>query len=86
MDKNEHNVKKLLIFTMLVPFAPDDIVCLVAGITDISLKEFMKIVLLLKFWSVATYSYLMLYLFQLFGNYNKRQQNQRWFCCLFSLD
>ena len=37
---------------MLVPFAPDDIVCLVAGITDISLKEFMKIVLLLKFWSV----------------------------------
>ncbi|MDN6544217.1 MAG: TVP38/TMEM64 family protein, partial [Enterococcaceae bacterium] len=33
----------------------------------ISLKEFMKIVLLLKFWSVATYSYLMLYLFQLFG-------------------
>ena len=51
---------------MLVPFAPDDIVCLVAGITDISLK-FMKIVLLLKFWSVATYSYLMLYLFQLFG-------------------
>ncbi|EHB5085085.1 TVP38/TMEM64 family protein, partial [Enterococcus faecalis] len=24
-------------------------------------------VLLLKFWSVATYSYLMLYLFQLFG-------------------
>ncbi|MEM5038882.1 TVP38/TMEM64 family protein, partial [Enterococcus faecalis] len=67
LDKNEHNVKKLLIFTMLVPFAPDDIVCLVAGITDISLKEFMKIVLLLKFWSVATYSYLMLYLFQLFG-------------------
>ena len=57
----------LVIFTMLVPFAPDDIVCLVAGITDISLKEFMKIVLLLKFWSVATYSYLMLYLFQLFG-------------------
>jgi uncharacterized membrane protein YdjX (TVP38/TMEM64 family) len=54
--------------------SPDDIVCLVAGITDISLKEFMKIVLLLKFWSVATYSYLMLYLFQLFG---------RWFCCLF---
>ncbi|MGH2123209.1 TVP38/TMEM64 family protein, partial [Enterococcus faecalis] len=43
LDKNEHNVKKLLIFTMLVPFAPDDIVCLVAVITDISLKEFMKI-------------------------------------------
>ncbi|MGC3772903.1 TVP38/TMEM64 family protein, partial [Enterococcus faecalis] len=27
---------------------------LVAGISDISLKEFMKIVLLLKYWSVAT--------------------------------
>ena len=71
---------------MLVPFAPDDIVCLVAGITDISLKEFMKIVLLLKFWSVATYSYLMLYLFQLFGNYNKDNKTNVWFCCLFRLN
>ena len=85
MDKNEHNVKKLLIFTMLVPFAPDDIVCLVAGITDISLKEFMKIVLLLKFWSVATYSYLMLYLFQLFGNYKKDNKTNVGFV-VFSLD
>jgi uncharacterized membrane protein YdjX (TVP38/TMEM64 family) len=67
LQKNEGNVKKLLIWTMLVPFAPDDIVCLVAGITDISLKEFTKIVFLLKLWSVATYSYLMLYLFEVFG-------------------
>lgn len=67
LQKNEHNVKKLLIWTMLVPFAPDDIVCLVAGLTDLSFKEFMKIVLLLKLWSVATYSYLMLYLFQALG-------------------
>ena len=36
---------------MLVPFAPDDIVCLVE--LRYFFKEFMKIVLLLKFWSVA---------------------------------
>ena len=65
-----NTMSKALNLYYVSPFAPDDIVCLV-GITDISLKEFMKIVLLLKFWSVATYSYLMLYLFQLFGNYNK---------------
>ncbi|MGK0550947.1 TVP38/TMEM64 family protein [Enterococcus faecalis] len=67
LQKNEHHIKKLLTVTMLVPFAPDDVVCLIAGITDISFKEFMKIVLLLKFWSVATYSYLMLYLFEVVG-------------------
>lgn len=63
LDKNEYNVKKFLIFIMLVFFVLDDIVCLVVGIIDIFLKEFMKIVFLLKFWFVVIYSYLMLYLF-----------------------
>ncbi len=49
---------------MLIPFAPDDLVCLVAGLTKISFKEYIQIVLLLKPWSVGAYSLIMLYLFQ----------------------
>ena len=63
LDKNEHNVKKLLIFTMLVPFAPDDIVCLVAG----GYLQLLNVVFVSIIWQIIT----------------KRQQNQRWFCCLF---
>lgn len=58
------NVKRMLILTMLIPFAPDDIVCLVAGMTTISLKDFLKIILLLKPWSIGVYSFIMVYLFE----------------------
>ena len=61
-DKTQ-NIKKVLIVTMLLPFAPDDLICLVAGLTKLTFKEYMQIVILLKPWSVAIYSMIMLYLF-----------------------
>lgn len=44
---DEKKIQKLLIWTLLIPFAPDDIVCLVAGMTDISFTKFLRIILLL---------------------------------------
>ena len=63
IDRPPEGIRKLLIATLLIPFAPDDLVCLVAGLTNFPFKEYMKILLLLKFWSVATYSFVLLYLF-----------------------
>ncbi|EMF0384632.1 TVP38/TMEM64 family protein [Enterococcus hirae] len=64
LTQKTKDIKKVLCLTMLIPFAPDDLVCLVAGLTKISFKEYIQIVLLLKPWSVGVYSLIMLYLFQ----------------------
>ncbi|KMT30664.1 hypothetical protein MEPL8_1c01560 [Melissococcus plutonius] len=61
LEQQGRNIKRLLIVTMLILFAPDDLVCLIAGLTNISLKEYTKIILLLKIWSVTTYSYIIFY-------------------------
>lgn len=55
-------IQRLLVITMLVPFAPDDLVCLVAGMTTITFRSFLQILLLLKPWSIGVYSFIMLYL------------------------
>ena len=64
LTQKTKDIKKVLCLTMLIPFAPDDLVCLVAGLTKISFKEYIQIVLLLKPSSVGAYSLIMLYLFQ----------------------
>ena len=64
LTQKTKDIKKVLCLTMVIPFAPDDLVCLVAGLTKISFKEYIQIVLLLKPWSVGAYSLIMLYLFQ----------------------
>ncbi|GGC88411.1 MULTISPECIES: TVP38/TMEM64 family protein [Enterococcus] len=66
VDRPQKGIKKLMILTLLVPFAPDDLVCLVAGLTELPFKEYMKILLIFKFWSVATYGYAILFLFNRF--------------------
>lgn len=66
LDRPKQGIKKLLIITLLVPFAPDDLVCLVAGLTDFPFKEYSKILLLLKLWSVGTYSFAILFIFEKF--------------------
>ena len=57
------DIKKVLVVTLLLPFAPDDLICLVAGLTKLSFREFMQIVIFLKPWSVGVYSMIMLFLF-----------------------
>lgn len=48
-DRPPDGIRRLLITRLLIPFAPDDLVCLVAGLTDFLFKEDMKILLLLNF-------------------------------------
>ena len=45
LTQKTKDIKKVLCLTMLIPFAPDDLVCLVAGLTKISFKEYIQIVL-----------------------------------------
>lgn len=41
---------------ILFPMAPDDILCLIAGLTPMTIKKFITIILSCKPWSIAVYS------------------------------
>ena len=47
---------KLFAIAMFVPCAPDDLLCFLAGLTPMSLKKFIFIILTCKPWSIAAYS------------------------------
>ncbi|MBO0482806.1 TVP38/TMEM64 family protein [Candidatus Enterococcus courvalinii] len=64
LTTHTQNIRRFLIWTLILPFAPDDLVCLVAGLTKMSFREYMRIILILKPWSVGVYGLLMLYLFR----------------------
>lgn len=64
LTTHTQNIRRFLIWTLILPFAPDDLVCLVAGLTKMSFREYMRIILILKPWSVGIYGLLMLYLFR----------------------
>lgn len=62
--KGDRHIEKILIVTLLIPFAPDDISCYAAGLTKLSFSKFLVILLTLKPISVAGYSYFMLFILQ----------------------
>jgi len=51
-----HKFDVFFALAILLPAAPDDILCLIAGLTPMSLKRFMMIILTCKPWSIAVYS------------------------------
>ena len=61
LQDHTQDIKKLLIVCFIFPFLPDDLTCLVAGMTDLSFREYLKIVLIFKIWSVASYGYFCLF-------------------------
>lgn len=62
LNRSKKGIKKVLISTLLIPFAPDDLVCLAAGLVEFPFKDYLKILFLFKFWSITTYGFVMLYL------------------------
>lgn len=61
---NKHTVW-MLIIAFLMPFGPDDLACLASGFTKISLKDYIKTIILLKPISVGIHCYLLLDVFKM---------------------
>jgi uncharacterized membrane protein YdjX (TVP38/TMEM64 family) len=61
--KHKKGIRRLLIISFIVPFMPDDIICLVAGMSPMSFREYLGIIAILKPWSLATYGFLIIYIF-----------------------
>ena len=57
---------KLFALAILLPCAPDDILCYLAGLTPMSYMKYILIILLCKPWSILVYSMSLHSIFQFF--------------------
>lgn len=64
LDENQRKFQRLFAAAILLPFFPDDALCLVAGLTQMRWSGFL-LILLLKLPSVACYSLAYLGIFQI---------------------
>lgn len=53
---NDKSYEKFLFWSILLPLFPDDLICYISGLTDISIKKFSYIILLCKGPSIIIYS------------------------------
>lgn len=58
---NQSRFEKLFALAIFFPVAPDDALCLMAGLTNISVKKFTLIILLAKPMSIFLYSMALIY-------------------------
>ena len=58
---NQNRFEKLFALVIFLPVAPDDALCLMAGLTNISVKKYTWIILLAKPLSIFLYSMALIY-------------------------
>lgn len=58
---NQNRFEKLFALAIFLPVAPDDALCLMAGLTNISVKRYTLIILIAKPLSIFLYSMAMIY-------------------------
>lgn len=64
LDKDEQRFHKWFTICIFMPLAPDDLLCYLAGMTKMTFKKFIVIILLGKPLAVAMYSLLLAYGFR----------------------
>ena len=57
---------KLFAFAIFMPLAPDDFICMMAGLTKMTLSKFFFIILVCKPFSIAAYSFILEWITRLF--------------------
>ena len=56
-DKNYKRFKRLFCIMILLPFAPDNVLCYIAGSTKMSFKEYCKLIILFKPWQLFLFCF-----------------------------
>lgn len=64
LDKDK-KFEKLFALAIFLPIAPDDFLCYLAGVTKISVKNYILIIVLLKPFTIFAYSFSIVYLTKL---------------------
>ena len=52
----DNNFRKIFILGMFIPFLPDDLLCYLAGISNIKTKTFLYSICITKFFTIILYS------------------------------
>jgi uncharacterized membrane protein YdjX (TVP38/TMEM64 family) len=60
---------RLFTVAILMPVAPDDLLCMLAGLTKMSFKKFATIIVLCKPWTILAYSVGLDTIFNLIAQY-----------------
>lgn len=60
LNKN-NNIEKMFIIVLVVPFLPDDISCMICGMTNFKFKRFFWIIAFFKLWALAIFLYIMMF-------------------------
>lgn len=55
-----NKIEKMFIIVLIVPFLPDDISCIICGMTDFKFSRFLAITAFIKPWAIATILYIMM--------------------------
>ncbi|MBL1228432.1 TVP38/TMEM64 family protein [Enterococcus sp. BWB1-3] len=58
---NDKHFERLFTFAIFFPFSPDDALCLMAGLTKMTLKKFVMIMIFAKPFSIIIYSLVLIY-------------------------
>lgn len=64
IDENDAKIKKFFIWTMVLPGMPDDLICLVMGLTNMSFKTFAFHLAWTKFPALFIYTFFLDYVFK----------------------
>lgn len=62
LNRGEKRFENILIFLLIIPFTPGDLLCYIAGLTTMTYKKFFWTVIVGKPFNVWVYSYATLYL------------------------
>lgn len=62
-----HKFERIFAIAILIPFAPDDTLCMIAGLTPMRVRRFMLIISVMKPFSIALYSLSLILFGRVFG-------------------
>lgn len=59
LNKN-NRIMKMFIIVLIVPFLPDDLSCMIVGMTNMKFKHFFIVTAIIKIWSLGIFLYLVM--------------------------
>lgn len=64
LNRGDDKIEKLIVILLILPFTPGDLLCYIAGLTKISFKKFLIVILIGKPFNVFIYTYASLFVFK----------------------
>lgn len=64
LSRGDDKIEKILVILLILPFTPGDLLCYIAGLTNMTFKKFLIVILIGKPINVLIYTYTSLFVFK----------------------